>query len=106
MGKRRVKILVESIAGFGDVDRGALDRKYAKYVADYRKANPKVSQQALDYFVGELKKADRYDDYRTGMERDFAFKRDQEVLIPEALAEKWEAAGICSSVPDTGKKAA
>jgi len=110
--KKKVKILVESIAGLGDAQPDAVARKYAKIEREMRSKarlnnGIKVSIYTEDQIRSAVDAERRKDDAepRRGFTQDFSFKRGDEPLIDSELAEKWEAAGICA-ILDSGKKAA
>jgi hypothetical protein len=108
--KKRVKILV-SIAGLGDPDTAALDKKYQAIADGMNKraaeANAKLKPETIQAVIAEYKRQDRYGDVKRGFRSDFAFPPGAEVTVPAAIAEHWEEAGICSILPDLpGAKAA
>jgi hypothetical protein len=107
--KKRVRILM-SIAGLGDPDTAALDRKYQK-VADRMteraaNANATLKPQTIKAVIDEYKKQDRYSDVKRGFKSDFSFAPGAEVSIPAAVADAWEEAGICTILADTPDKKA
>jgi hypothetical protein len=100
--KTRVKILT-SIAGLGDPKTvEVLDAEYAKLRAQLsaktRKPAP-LSDAKIDEIIARQKPLDRYGKKGMGFARDWVFRPDQEALIPPALAEPWQEAGICIILP-------
>jgi hypothetical protein len=101
--KTRVKILV-SIAGVGDPDRAALEKKYAAMRTWFEAK--RRSENFIEREIDEAKRLDRYDAPPTGFARDWSYKPGEEALIDAELAKKWEAAGVCTIVPPEAKKIA
>ena len=111
--KKRVKIL-QSIAGAGDPPQAELERKYAR-IRGEQLARSKAAQaankvglteQQIESPVNEEKRRDAAIPRVSGFIGPFSFKPGDEVSIDAELAEKWEAAGICSILPGDSKKAA
>jgi hypothetical protein len=103
MKKKKVKFN-ESFAGLGDPDVKKLDEKYLKQSKSMEAR--KIPQRAIAQQIANQKILDRYEEKPIGMPKDFAFKSGEEAMIPEELAEKWIAAGICNAVLDEKVKAA
>jgi hypothetical protein len=101
--KTKVKILV-SIAGLGDPEREALEKKYAAMRA-WLEAKGR-SETFIEREIAEAKRLDRYDAPPSGFPRDWSYKPGEEVMIDAELARKWEAAGICTIVAPEAKKIA
>ena len=110
--KKRVKIL-QPIAGAGDPSPAELERKYARIrgeqVARSKAAQaagkPGVTEQQIESVVNEEKRRDATIPRVSGFIGPFSFKPGDEVSIDAELADKWEACGICSILPDNRKAA-
>jgi len=107
--ERRVKVkILDSIAGLADPrPKSMLDEKYAKIRHDLSTRRPKPAPAPIiEDTIATTKLRDRYGEPELGFARDWSFKPDQEVMIPESLAKKWEEAGICTPADDGKSKAA
>jgi hypothetical protein len=101
--KTKVKML-QSIAGLGDPDREALEKKYAAMRA-WHEAKRR-SESFIEREIAEAKRLDRYDAPPSGFPRDWSYKPGDEPMIDAHLAKNWEAAGNCTILAPDVKKIA
>jgi hypothetical protein len=107
--ERRVKVkLLDSIAGLADPrPKAMLDDKYDGIRKSMRARRPRpFPEVVIEETIADTKKRDRYGDPDLGFPRDWSFKPDQEAMVTEGLARKWEDAGICTILEDGKSKAA
>lgn len=106
MKKVKVKML-DSVAGLADPrSTEELDRKYKAKIAQMNQGREKpFSETFTRNFIDEMKRRDRYGEKPLGFPRDWAFKAGDEPYIDAALAENWEAAGMCVVIRDEKKAA-
>jgi len=101
--KKRVKILVASIAGTGDPSAAELEKKYSEIRRQYEAASdtakkfgrPGRSPEEIERLVQAERDKDAQIPRVSGFTAPFAFRKGEEVLIDAELAAKWEASGIC-----------
>lgn len=100
MSKVRVRI-IDSIAGLADPKpKSVLDEKYKKFADGLRGKEKPPSEGTIRMLIDEKKKADRYGDPPMGFAKDWAFKPNDEPMVDEDLARKWEESGICVVIAD------
>lgn len=107
--ERRVKVkMADSIAGLADPrPKAVLDARYDGIRKTMRARRPKpFPEMVIEETIAETKLRDRYGEQELGFARDWSFKPDQEVMIAESLARKWEDVGLCTIVEEGSKKAA
>lgn len=94
--KIRVKML-DSIAGLADPKSNQdLDRKHEAAMQQMNKGREKAfSREFTERQIADMRKRDRYGEKPLGFPRDWSFKTNDEPMINEELARKWEEAGLC-----------
>jgi len=105
--KKRVKIL-QSIAGTGDPSKEDLERKYTRIRSEAivrsnaakQIGKPGKTEAEIDSLVNEEKKRDAAIPRLSGHIGQFAYKPGDEVALDAELAEKWEACGVCTLLPN------
>jgi len=111
--KKRVKIQV-SIAGSGDPSQTELERKYAslrRTLEEHSRAARLMNKtgrtaEEIESTVAAERRKDAAIPRVSGFTAPFSFKPGEEIIIDAELADKWEAAGICSILPAEKKTAA
>ena len=102
---KKVKFL-QSIAGLGDMQPEQAARKYARIERDLRSVMKKDSagnsiqvntEENIRATIDREKAKDALEPHR-GFKQDYSFKAGDEVMIESTVADKWEAAGICTVI--------
>jgi hypothetical protein len=97
---RRVRVkFTDSIAGLRDPTPAVLSAKYSKLAADMKAErngkNPMWSEMQIQDAAEKTRQADAAV-LRTGFAKDWSFKPGDEAMVNQAVAEEWEAAGVCT----------